>query len=235
MYRLSPNDETFCRAVNPQKHFRMILTDQTVGLIDIVPFQWAFFADHVGHAILYDRENLNYLGINPRIDRSCLRYNALVHSVCNYNRQTRLMYQKVCLPCPAQGWIDGHWCSADEECESGLCFSKRCRELFRAESLCQRDEQCDSGVCNINVWRCTGTSGMMENDMVCREDEDCSSGRCKSEWFSWIGSRCQAQLKTGLKCSADADCLSGVCGGFLFRKRCWPEDNPLNEGGDRQF
>lgn len=224
LYRLSPYDETFCEAVKPQNHYRMILTDETIGLIDLIPHQWAFFADHIGHCILYDDDDLNYLGFNPRIDRSIFRYNIAVHTPLNYNFQTRLMYEDACLPCPAQGWIDGHWCSVDGECESGLCHCKECKALFNAESRCQRDEQCESGVCNMNLERCTAASGLMENDMLCRDDEDCSSGRCVKRRIPLTGSKCRVQLKTGVKCEEDSDCQSGVCGGFFFRKRCWPED-----------
>ena len=219
-YRLSPRDNTFCTEINPQNHYRMVLTEPTLGLVDMIPFQWAFSAEHVGHEILFDRNDLNYMGVNPATGRNWARYNLAVHIPANYNLQTRLMYENVCLPAPAHGWIDGHWCAQDEDCESELCYLRTCRAKFDAESICLRDESCQSNVCNRNVWRCAAMSGMMENEMACQVDEDCSSSRCESRWIPFTGSTCQEQLETGTRCDRDSDCASGDCSGILFRRRC---------------
>lgn len=230
LYRISPIDSSVCTDIDPKRHYRMVGNDPFLQVIDYIPYQWAFFADHIGHEIQFDGESMNYLGINPRFDRNPLRYQLIIHNHIWYTNKMREMYSSMCFPVASRGWTDGHWCDADEDCESELCYRNKCHGGFGVEQRCSRDEECQSKICNENVWRCAPASGYMDIGMRCGEDEDCDSGRCERKLNPLVSSTCAVQLGTDQKCYRDEDCLSGVCGGFLFRKRCWPEDDPNGDG-----
>lgn len=224
LYRISPEDNSLCQDVNPQNHYRLVLTDR-VGLIDFIPYQWAFFAEHVGHEIFFDQEYFNYLGINNRIKRNPLRYNLAVHSPCQYVHKARDIYQNVCFPAPAYGWLDGHWCAVDDDCGSRLCYRGKCFAGKDVEERCSRHEECISKICNENIGRCAMADGTMAEGMRCAEDIDCETGRCDpSSWLPLSRATCQVQLEAGEKCNEDSDCDAGYCGGWGWRKRCWPMD-----------
>lgn len=229
IYRISPDDNTVCQHVNPQNHFRMVLTDK-MGLIDFIPYQWAYFAEHVGHEILYDSDSFNYMGINNRVQRSALRYQIAVHAPCNYERKTRQLFENVCFPAASYGWVDGHWCAVDDDCESRLCYEGNCFAGREVGETCDRDQVCKTKVCNPNLNRCAPEGGKMEDGSQCVVDDDCASGRCDpTSWLPFMRDTCQQQLETGEQCNEDSDCKSGYCGGFLWRRRCWPDDH--REGG----
>ncbi|CAB9507665.1 expressed unknown protein [Seminavis robusta] len=229
LYRISPIDASVCQDVNPQNHYRFVITDSTLRLIDFIPYQWAFFSQQIGHEILFDGNDMNYMGINNPVKRNPLTYSLLVHSPCNYDAKTRQLYENSCFPVPASGWKDGHWCKTDEDCESAFCTDLGfCNAGFDAGERCRRDEQCVSKTCIQSVSECAPYHGKMNEGMHCRDDEDCASGRCEQGLFGWlplVDSVCAPQLDTGEECNEDSDCKSNVCGGFLlWGRRCWPQD-----------
>jgi len=173
---------------------------------------------------------MNYLGINPRFDRNPLRYQLIIHNHIWYTNTMRSMYSSMCFPVASRGWTDGHWCDADLDCESELCYWNKCSAKFGVEERCSRNEECQSAICNENMGRCATDSGLMDIGMRCGADEDCISGRCVQTLNPLDKTTCAETLGTDEKCYRDEDCLSGVCGGFLFRRRCWPEDDPTGDG-----
>lgn len=227
LYRTSPIDGSICKYVNPQKHYRLVATDPLLRVVDYIPYQWAFFAEHIGHEIWFDGDGFNYLGIDNHIKRNPLIYNIIVHTPWTYESKVLNFFQNTCLADnPSYGWPDGHWCAANEDCESGLCHWGNCHALFGIGERCSHDEECHSRSCNAHVNQCALASGQMPEGMNCRYDADCTTGRCEGiGWIPLMESTCEAQLDIGEECNEDSDCITKICGGTLpWGRRCGPED-----------
>lgn len=214
----SPFDNhTLCVHINKDKQYHFVLTDPILKVFDPTPYYYAFWTKNVGREILFDGDgNFNDQGVAPNYIMAREPTNHAIHSRSNYDDKTEKAYKNACLPAPAHGWFDGHWCSEDGDCQlTSYCNDDGyCAPSYVAASSCQRDGECLSGSCKDNICSATPKS-LTENGARCGSNDECSSGRCDG----WPGfSQCHAQEESGARCNEHSDCLSGHCAGLILGK-----------------
>ena len=213
------NRDEVCTHFNKDRHFHFILTDTLLEVYDPVPYMYAFWAKNAGHEILYDEDgNFNYQGIshnyNMRRDPSSMT----VHTRVNYVAKSNRAYENLCLPAPAVGWRDGHWCSEDSNCmTSSYCEDDGyCAPRLELAARCTRGTACHSGSC-IEGQCSLETRPLLRNEAKCEQDDECESGRCDGmRGFS----TCHTHQESGENCNEHSDCISGHCAIAFFSGKC---------------
>jgi len=216
----SPFDHNeVCTHINPQKQYHFVLTDDFLKAYDPVPYIYGFGTKNMGQEILFDGNgNFNYQGVAksyiPRREPSSIA----IHTRWNYFVKSKKAYDNVCLPEPTYGWVDGHWCTGDDNCMvTSSCIEGYCATKVEIGLSCTQDNVCLSGTCADGI--CAGGSNAPTERSsageACRRDQDCSTGRCEGFWGF---SHCQPQLEPGKDCNEHSDCLSGYCTSFIDGK-----------------
>lgn len=80
----------------------------------------------VGHALLLDNDNfptIATVGLDNDLIRSPV--DVPVHQQGTYTDRINAIAASSCFPIPLTNWPVGHWCSDNDECESGNCQDRR--------------------------------------------------------------------------------------------------------------
>jgi hypothetical protein len=96
-------------------------------------------------------------------------------------------------------------CDEDSDCPSDRCDFGSCFTKLSSCMPCDEDSDCAGGNCLLS--KCSGHSGLMDDNCICKWDTDCDSGRC--ELFAT--GTCEAQLAVGAHCNEDSDCHTDYC------------------------
>ena len=217
----SPFNRTeVCTHFNKDRHYHFILTDTELEIYDPVPYMFGFWAKNAGHEILYDGDgNFNYQGVSRNYNTLREPSSMIVHSRWNYITKSENTFENLCLPSPAIGWRDGHWCSEDGNCmttsycgDDGICAPR-----LELAAICRRSAACKSGSC-VDGHCCPEKVPLLSVNEKCRRDNECESGRCEG----MLGfSTCRADLvESGEKCNEHSDCTSGYCAGLVVNRLC---------------
>jgi hypothetical protein len=112
-------------------------------------------------------------------------------------------------------------CTMDKDClDTGRCDSGTCLPKLGSCEPCDEPSDCAGGKCTL--FRCSGSSGLMDNNCLCKWNSDCDSGRCEG----FAPPQCEAQLGLGAHCDENSDCKSDYCSWSLIcadRSRVLPE------------
>ena len=135
-------------------------------------------------------------------------------------------------------WKEGHWCSRNDECQSGRCSNQQICTSSRPNSRhgnhnavvlrtsgspCEKNAECDSGRCFRQ--RCTLANGKLGIGAGCVHNGDCDSGRCDGSGYRTEEQPvCSPLRDVGSPCDEDSDCASGNCSGRItlpfLERRC---------------
>ncbi|CAB9500122.1 expressed unknown protein [Seminavis robusta] len=215
------DDHAPCTHVNEEKHYHFVLTDDVLKAYDPIPYVYAFWAKNVGHEILYDGNgNFNYQGLAPNYIMRREPGNYAIHTRWNYVVKSQRAYENACLPYPAYGWVDGHWCTDHDNCmPTSYCSDiagSTCQPKLEVGSDCHNSDACLSGSCVDGICFMVSKKQLLTPiGNKCWTNGQCGSGRCEG----FIGfSTCQMQLESGASCNEHSDCLSGHCAGMIDGK-----------------
>lgn len=167
-----------CDSYDFSRHYRY--TNSYDGLYDAWPNRFSKIAKHFGQAIQLDASAAApgvYLGLND--DRANQRVSYSIHKPWKYLDSLRNMKDTGCSPIQLSGWEDGHWCSFNDECDSGACVNQVCVP-WEDGHQCTDDNTCDSGSCKNQI--CTGS---LQTGDLCRNYYDCESQQCFRNWLSF--------------------------------------------------
>ena len=211
------NNKEVCTHYNEERMFHFVLTDSRIEVYDPVPYLFGFWAKNVGHEILYDGEgNFNYQGLARGYIMKRSPTSLTLHTRWNYVVKSKRAYANLCLPLPVFGWVNGHWCTDDDNCmTASYCQDGMCAPQLETGSACQTDGTCQSGSCIDGACSLEDASLSM-NGARCNRHAECSSGRCKGFWRF---AHCEEQLESGSSCKRHKDCISGHCAG-IFDGEC---------------
>jgi hypothetical protein len=211
------DDNMLCTHYNKDRHFHFILTDSLLKVFDPTPYYYAFWTKNAGREILFDGEgNFNDQGVAENYNMRRSPTSLAIHTRFNYYIKSNRAYENACLPAPARGWFDDHWCAEDGNCQaSSYCADGFCAPRYKAGEDCTADGECLSDSCNEDGI-CTDEPKQLAGvNESCWSDDDCISRRC--EGFP-LFSRCKERAETGGDCNEHSDCLSGHCAGLISGK-----------------
>jgi hypothetical protein len=144
--------------MNSSRHYRFV----TVGEQEYDFWPTEFASNrlvHVGHAFLLDPTATNpaaYLGLDSDLDLFPATLSVHSRDIYRAGFQHMIPENPSCSSVVIGGWEPGHWCTMDEECQSGTCFGRRCSDgtVVKLESgaECSNHTQCQSGACRWNWW-----------------------------------------------------------------------------------
>jgi len=179
--------------------------------------------------LVLDREGGVSGSCAPLPEDKCVR-----DADCGDGNRCVILACPACFPCPCFGTC-APWtapCSADADCEKGVCIGGVCvtGPGCTTEDDCPSYEHCANGTCVLDAGRCW-------DDADCEEDEACSGARICPE-----GALCILADEPGkcvaagpVLCASDADCAAGTycqwsCDGSAGGTGCTATCQPLADG-----
>ncbi|CAB9527135.1 expressed unknown protein [Seminavis robusta] len=112
-----------CQDFDDSRHFQFV--NVFGGLYDRVAQQInPYFATHLGKLLLLDGES-HMIG-HPREVRKRRGPRSYVPHILYFDRVADI-YNRGCFPVLVGGWVSGHDCNYDDECDSGKCARRVCQ------------------------------------------------------------------------------------------------------------
>ncbi|CAB9528783.1 expressed unknown protein [Seminavis robusta] len=215
-----------CNDIDGTKIYRIVAAN--AGVYDAASDGSPKKGRHYGESFIMDEMNqFIYLGLNDAKLRYPDNYN--IHIIETYlNRMNALGNQPAeNFPMTVAQFDDGHWCTEDDECNSGHCNleAKVCGPATMDEdgtmevgllpgSECTENESCVYGLCVLG--RCAMENGKLGSGSACEEHDQCDSEKC-------FNSFCQDKLYNGSWCKEDYECISNSCSGpmsWIQMRKC---------------
>ena len=217
------NDD--CDQVDIDNIFRIVTAN--AGVYDAASDGSPKMGRHFGHFFILDEMNgVYYISANDNVLRSPDTYN--IHIVETYiNRLEALANRDPSeFPITLTQFPDGHWCTQDDECNSGsscgndgVCSTGGDAIVVHSVGApCTAGSDCTSGMCMLS--KCTMDNGLLAVGSPCEEHANCDTDKC-TEGF------CTDKTFNGSWCKNDWDCVSNSCAGplsWILMRRCTDPD-----------
>ena len=140
-----------------------------------------------------------------------------------YRNDSTGKYEMHCTTLVKGSTKTGKSCSADDECESGICVNIGTTECAPAggqlaTKKCLRDEDCKSGICEDNFRnKCTEDGGNPARG-DCSKDYHCQSKKCNTAWSNSCTE--PGGDPEGKACVDHNDCKGGYCNTAETMAKC---------------
>ncbi|CAB9526509.1 expressed unknown protein [Seminavis robusta] len=118
-----------CKTIDETRHSRFLNTGRHE--YDYVPFQPDILnTRHVGHTFFLD-DGVNWPVATPGFNNNEPRLflSRDLHERPVYEERIQAMIDRDCFPIPVGKWPGGHYCTQDDECESGDCSNGACTNV----------------------------------------------------------------------------------------------------------
>jgi len=212
----------YCTDINTSSIYRIITAN--AGYYDRESDASQRIGTHVGHTIIADEmSQFAYVGFND--DKIRLPDNDNIHAIEVYLTRITNLANSDSFPITLTRFSDGHWCTENDECQSGSCEETVCTPAYGETpknlpgAKCYSftgAATCASGKCFMG--RCTLLNGLSAMGNPCSTHDGCETQRC-SNFF------CLPKAYTGNACDEDVDCESNKCSrssSWVLKKQCQP-------------